>query len=95
MISSAAFHPPHPNAHGVQTPITPRTVFTRKELEGIAEIAEKHDLLIFTDELYEDMLFEGQHVSIASLSDDLFRRTLTVFGFSKAFGIPGYRIATS
>jgi aspartate/methionine/tyrosine aminotransferase len=68
-------------------------VFTRKELEGIAEIAQKHDLLIFTDELYEDMLFEGEHVSLASLSDDLFRRTLTVFGFSKAFGIPGYRIA--
>ncbi|MCU0597029.1 MAG: aminotransferase class I/II-fold pyridoxal phosphate-dependent enzyme [Desulfobacterota bacterium] len=68
-------------------------VFTRKELEGIAEIALKHDLLIFTDELYEDMLFEGEHVCIASLSDDLFRRTLTVFGFSKAFGIPGYRIA--
>jgi aspartate/methionine/tyrosine aminotransferase len=68
-------------------------VFTRKELEGVAEIAQKHDLLIFTDELYEDMLFEGEHVCIASLSDDLFRRTLTVFGFSKAFGIPGYRIA--
>ncbi len=68
-------------------------VFTRKELEGIAEIAQEHDLLIFTDELYEDMLFEGEHVCIASLSPDLFRRTLTVFGFSKAFGIPGYRIA--
>jgi aspartate aminotransferase len=68
-------------------------VFTRKELEGIAEIAQQHDLLIFTDELYEDMLFEGEHVCIASLSPDLFRRTLTVFGFSKAFGIPGYRIA--
>lgn len=68
-------------------------VFTRKELEGIAEIAQKHDLLIFADELYEDMLFEGEHVSIASLSADLFRRTISVFGFSKAFGIPGYRIA--
>ena len=68
-------------------------VFTRKELEGIAEIAQEHDLLIFTDELYEDMLFEGEHLCIASLSPDLFRRTLTVFGFSKAFGIPGYRIA--
>jgi aspartate aminotransferase len=68
-------------------------VFTRKELEGIAEIARRHDLLIFVDELYEDMLFEGEHVSIASLSRDLFRRTISVFGFSKAFGIPGYRIA--
>jgi aspartate aminotransferase len=68
-------------------------VFTREELEGLAEVAREHDLLIFADELYEDMLFEGDHVSLASLSDDMFRRTLTVFGFSKAFGIPGYRIA--
>jgi len=68
-------------------------VFTREELEGLAEVAREHDLLIFADELYEDMLFEGNHVSLASLSDDMFRRTLTVFGFSKAFGIPGYRIA--
>jgi aspartate aminotransferase len=68
-------------------------VFTREELEGIAEVAQEHDLLVFSDELYEDMLFEGEHLSLASLSDDLFRRTLTVFGFSKAFGIPGYRVA--
>jgi aspartate aminotransferase len=68
-------------------------VFSRKELEGIAEIALKQDLLVFSDELYEDMIFEGEHLSLASLSGDSFRRTLTVFGFSKAFGIPGYRIA--
>lgn len=68
-------------------------VFTRRELEGIAQLAEEHDLMIFSDELYEDMVFEGEHISIASLSDDVFRRTVTVFGFSKAFGIPGYRIA--
>jgi len=68
-------------------------VFTREELEGLAEVALEHDLLIFADELYEDMVFEGEHLSLASLSDDLFRRTVTVFGFSKAFGIPGYRIA--
>jgi aspartate/methionine/tyrosine aminotransferase len=68
-------------------------VFSREELEGIARIAQEHDLLVFADELYEDMIFEGEHISIASLSNDLFERTLTVFGFSKAFGIPGYRIA--
>jgi aspartate/methionine/tyrosine aminotransferase len=68
-------------------------VLTREELEGIGRIARKHDLLIFSDELYEDMIFEGRHVSMASLSPDLFERTITVFGFSKAFGIPGYRIA--
>jgi len=68
-------------------------VLTRAELEGLGGIAEEHDLLIFSDELYEDMVFEGSHVSMASLSPELFERTLTVFGFSKAFGIPGYRIA--
>ena len=68
-------------------------VLTRAELEGIAEIALKNDLLIFSDELYEDMVIEGEHTSLASLGPEVFERTLTVFGFSKAFGIPGYRIA--
>lgn len=93
--------------HDLRARITPRTrmimvsnphnptgrVFTREELEGIGEVAREHDLLIFSDELYEDMIFEGKHVSLASLSEDLYERTVTVFGFSKAFGIPGYRIA--
>ena len=68
-------------------------VFTREELEGIAQTAQEQDLLIFSDELYEDMIYEGKHISIASLDPDLFERTISVFGFSKAFGIPGYRIA--
>jgi len=68
-------------------------VLTREELEGIAQIADANDLLIFSDELYEDMVFEGKHLSLASFSAELFERTITVFGFSKAFGIPGFRIA--
>jgi aspartate/methionine/tyrosine aminotransferase len=68
-------------------------VFTRKELEGIGRTAEENNLLVFSDELYEDMVFKGKHLSIASLSLDLFERTITAFGFSKAFGIPGFRIA--
>ena len=68
-------------------------VFTQEELEGIGRIAQENNLLIFSDELYEDMVFEGKHVSIASLSSDLFERTISAFGFSKAFGIPGFRIA--
>jgi aspartate/methionine/tyrosine aminotransferase len=91
----------------LQRRITPRTrllmvcnphnptgrVLTREELEAIGRIAQQHDLFMFSDELYEDMVFEGEHVSIASLDNDLFERTLSVFGFSKAFGIPGFRIA--
>jgi aspartate aminotransferase len=68
-------------------------VFTREELEGIGEIAAENNLLILSDELYEDMIFEGKHISLASLSPDLFERTISAFGFSKAFGIPGFRIA--
>jgi aspartate/methionine/tyrosine aminotransferase len=68
-------------------------VFTREELEGIGRVAKEHGLMIFSDELYEDMIYDGRHISIASLSPDLFERTITVFGFSKAFGIPGLRIA--
>lgn len=68
-------------------------VLSREELEAVGQIAEEKDLLVFTDELYEDMVFEGDHVSLASLSPELFERTLTVFGFSKAFGIPGFRVA--
>ncbi|MBE9573355.1 MAG: pyridoxal phosphate-dependent aminotransferase [Proteobacteria bacterium] len=68
-------------------------VFTQEELGGIVRIAQENNLLIFSDELYEDMVFEGKHVSLASLSTDLFKRTISAFGFSKAFGIPGFRIA--
>ncbi len=68
-------------------------VLDRGDLECIAQAALEKDLIIFSDELYEDMVFEGQHVSIASLSPEIFQRTITVFGFSKALGIPGYRVA--
>jgi aspartate/methionine/tyrosine aminotransferase len=68
-------------------------VFSREELEGIATVAKENDLLIFSDELYEDMIYEGEHCSLASLDRDLFQRTITAFGFSKAYGIAGFRTA--
>ncbi|MBW2149713.1 MAG: pyridoxal phosphate-dependent aminotransferase [Deltaproteobacteria bacterium] len=68
-------------------------VLTREELSGIAEVARKHNLTVFCDELYEDMVYEGKHISLASLDEDMSHRTITVFGFSKAFGIPGFRVA--
>jgi aspartate/methionine/tyrosine aminotransferase len=95
------------NLDDLKRKITPRTriimlsnpnnpcgmVLARRELQEIGRIAQEHDLLIFSDELYEDMIFEGEHVSIASLEPDLFERTISAFGFSKAYGIPGFRIA--
>jgi aspartate aminotransferase len=68
-------------------------VLGEEDLQSIARAAMGRDLVIFSDELYEDMVFEGQHLSIASLAPEISKRTITVFGFSKALGIPGYRVA--
>jgi aspartate/methionine/tyrosine aminotransferase len=68
------------------------TVYTRDELKQLAEIALKHDLYVFSDELYESLTYDGRkHVSIASLPG-MHERTVTVFGFTKTHGMSGLRI---
>jgi len=70
-------------------------VFSRKELEGIAEIAKRHDLFVLTDEIYEYFLYDGrEHISIATLPD-MAERTITIGGYSKTFSITGWRIGYS
>lgn len=67
-------------------------VFSRQELEQIAELARAYDFWVFSDEEYEKTLFDGaEHVSIASLPG-MHERTVTAFSFSKAFGMTAYRI---
>ncbi|MBN2395114.1 MAG: pyridoxal phosphate-dependent aminotransferase [Candidatus Atribacteria bacterium] len=62
-------------------------------LEQIARIAIEYDLLVISDELYEDILFDGRkHVSIASLPE-MKERTISIFGFSKSYAMTGWRIA--
>lgn len=80
----------------VNTPGNPSgKVFTRMELEGIAELADRHDLFVFTDEIYEYFLFDGrQHISVASLPG-MAERTITIGGYSKTFSITGWRIGYS
>lgn len=80
----------------VNTPGNPSgKVFTRSELEGIAEVAGRHDLFVFTDEIYEYFLFDGRtHVSLASLPG-MAERTITIGGYSKTFSITGWRIGYS
>ncbi len=63
----------------------------KQDLKGIADIAQDHNLTIISDEIYEKVLYEGQHHSIASL-DGMFDRTYTVNGFSKAYAMTGWRI---
>ena len=62
-------------------------------LEEIAQVAVDHDLIIISDELYEDILYdEREHISIASLPE-MKERTISIFGFSKSYAMTGWRIA--
>jgi len=68
-------------------------VINREILEKVAEIAKEHNLFIISDELYEDILFDGRkHFSIASLPG-MKERTISIFGFSKSYAMTGWRIA--
>lgn len=80
----------------VNTPANPSgRIFTREELEGIAAVATRHDLFVFTDEIYEYFLFDGRrHVSLGA-RPDMAERTITIAGYSKTFSITGWRIGYS
>ncbi|HET9285068.1 MAG TPA: aminotransferase class I/II-fold pyridoxal phosphate-dependent enzyme [Candidatus Angelobacter sp.] len=66
-------------------------IFTREEMDWIAAFAKRHDLFVFTDEIYEYFVYEGQHISIATLPG-MRERTITMSGYSKTFSITGWRI---
>jgi aminotransferase len=67
-------------------------VFSKQDLEIIAEVAQRHNLIVFADEIYEKIVYDGaRHVSIGSLSG-MKNRTITVNGFSKAYAMTGWRI---
>lgn len=68
-------------------------VYTKEELEMIAEIAVKNDLVIISDEIYEKLVYdEIKHISIASLNDEIKKRTIVLNGMSKAYAMTGWRI---
>lgn len=74
------------------TPQNPTgVVFTRAEAETVAAFARERDLIVIADEAYEDLVYEGEHVSIASL-EGMWERTLTCFTFSKSYSMTGWRI---
>lgn len=94
-----------PNAELIEQAITPATraivittpnnptgvVMTRTELEVIAALAIKHDLWVISDEVYTDVIFDGQHISIASLPG-MAERTVTVNSLSKSHAMTGWRV---
>lgn len=65
-------------------------VWTREELEALAELAERKDMIIISDEIHQDLVYsDAKHVSIASLSDEMSSRTVTFVAPSKTFNIAG------
>jgi len=67
------------------------SVMPREDIKAIAEICEEKDIMVLSDEIYEKIIYEGEHVSIASM-DSMFDRTLTVNGLSKTYAMTGWRL---
>ncbi|WP_207646325.1 pyridoxal phosphate-dependent aminotransferase [Cellulosilyticum sp. I15G10I2] len=80
----------------INTPSNPSgKIFSQEEINQLAEICIRHDLLIFTDEIYEYIVYDGmQHISPGSLSS-IKDRVITISGYSKTFSITGWRIGYS
>ena len=76
----------------VNTPNNPTgRVFTRAELEAIATLCREHDAIAVTDEIYEHIRYEGEHIPIATLPG-MAERTVTISGASKTFSVTGWRV---
>lgn len=77
----------------LNTPNNPTgRVYTREELQLIADLCIEHDVIVISDEVYEHLVYEGhQHIAIASL-DGMFERTVTVGSAGKTFGMTGWKI---
>ncbi len=95
-----------PDLAELETRITPRSklivvnspnnpsgvVYSRSQLEEIAQIAKQHKLLIISDEVYEHFYYSGDNRSIASLGEDAFARTIVVNAVSKTYSMTGWRL---
>jgi len=85
------FSTPTTRAIYYNTPQNPSgIVFSREEAQEVAAFAIKHNLVVIADEAYEDLVYEGEHVSIASLPG-MSERTITAYTFSKTYAMTGWR----
>ncbi|MFD1570784.1 pyridoxal phosphate-dependent aminotransferase [Halorubrum laminariae] len=76
----------------VNSPSNPTgAVFSEAALEGVRDLAVDHDISVISDEIYERIVYDAEHVSLASL-DGMSDRTITVNGFSKAYSMTGWRL---
>ena len=83
---------PHTTMVLINSPSNPTgTVMTPADHKGIAELARDHNLLVLTDEIYEKLVYDGCHTSIAAM-DGMYERTITLNGFSKSYAMTGWRL---
>jgi aminotransferase len=83
---------PRTRAIVINTPNNPTgRVFTREELAAIAGLCLEHDLIAFTDEIYEHIVYDAVHVPLATL-DGMRDRTITISGASKTYSVTGWRV---
>ncbi len=76
----------------VNTPHNPTgKVFTRRELETIAGLCQEHDLVAFTDDIYEHLVYEGEHIPLATLPG-MRERTVAINSLSKTYSVTGWRV---
>jgi len=74
------------------TPSNPTgAVYSKNELTALADVLKGTDILVASDEMYEKLLYNGEFVSTASISDDMFQRTITINGLSKSVAMTGWR----
>ncbi len=66
-------------------------IMEKEDLEAIAEVVRKHDLIVMSDEIYGELTYKGKHVSVASLPG-MKERTILINGFSKAYAMTGWRL---
>lgn len=67
-------------------------VYTKEELLALADFAVKHNLYVISDEIYEHLIYEGEHVSIASFNEKIKELTIVINGVSKTYAMTGWRI---
>ncbi|MGG7057397.1 pyridoxal phosphate-dependent aminotransferase [Clostridium nigeriense] len=72
------------------------SIYSREELIEIAEFAKENNLIIISDEIYEKLIYDNkEHISIASLSEDAYNRTIVINGLSKSYAMTGWRVGYS
>jgi len=74
------------------TPSNPTgAVYTKDEIIAIGKVLEGTDIIVASDEMYEKLIYSGEFTSVASVSDDMFERTITINGLSKSVAMTGWR----